>query len=74
MAVAAAVQVHDFSYTPCYCEENVFLLLKGLAQQQQEQQRSQLFAVFVSNANETVGLVAHHASLGLLGLLCDDHL
>lgn len=47
------LHLHDCTYTSCYCEENVYLLLKQLLQQH-DRPASQLFAVFISNPHETV--------------------
>jgi hypothetical protein len=58
MAVATApkpvLHLQDCTYTSCYCEENVYLLLKQLVKQHD---RTGLFAVFISNANETVSVM-----------------
>jgi hypothetical protein len=69
------IHLQDCTYTSCYCEENVYLLINKLVQQQQRHQQqqhhdsSQLFAVFISNPSETVSSTyarichAHHALL-----------
>jgi hypothetical protein len=45
------------TYTACYCEENVYHLLQHLIESGNKQTDC-LFAVFISNSNETVSLAA----------------
>lgn len=58
MAVATApkpvLHLQECTYTSCYCEENVYFLLKQLVEQHG---RTGLFAVFISNADETVSIL-----------------
>lgn len=66
-ALAPLYHPDQCTYTACYCEENVYLLLKQLVtqrQQPQHHQHSALFAVFISNPNETVScLLVDQASI-----------
>jgi len=54
---SAIIHPSDCTYTSCYCEENVYLLIKTLSQHRPS---SQLFAVFISNTNETVSEHRQH--------------
>ena len=54
-----AVDRHDCVYTACYCEENVYCLLKD---QPQGKGHWRWFAVFVSNPEQAV--VVHHQRPG----------
>lgn len=52
---AAAPRTCDFTYTTCYCEENVYLLCQQLSQSgMAASDASDLFVVFISNAGRKV--------------------
>lgn len=56
-----ALHLQDCTYTSCYCEENVYVLLKRL-EQQQGHSSSNLFALFISNSQEMVPFWHQRAS------------
>ncbi|MCO5601791.1 hypothetical protein L7F22_055916 [Adiantum nelumboides] len=54
-SIAAPPRVADFSYTACYCEENVYMLCEKLAKSDiAAHDASDLFVVFISNANKQI--------------------
>lgn len=62
-ATAAAVPLdrQTCTYTACYCEENVYNLLERLVKHE-GREADHMFALFISNSNETVrtvGLLLH---------------
>jgi hypothetical protein len=76
-AVAAAetktpsLHLQDCTYTSCYCEENVYMLLRRL--QEQQQPGSTLFTLLISNPQETVPFWYQKASTHPDGFVIWDY-
>ncbi|MQL86158.1 hypothetical protein Taro_018686 [Colocasia esculenta] len=69
-----AVTASSFTYTPCYCEENIYFLCKqlslfGIA----ESEGHDLFVVFISNEEKQVPLWHQKASKRVDGLVVWDY-
>ncbi len=44
----------DYTYTRCYCEENVYLLCRDLLGRKEVCERWEVWVAFISNENKTV--------------------
>ncbi|OAX39195.1 hypothetical protein K503DRAFT_690155 [Rhizopogon vinicolor AM-OR11-026] len=49
-------KAHDSAYTPCYCEENIYLLVHRFLEQSETRDIWDISVVFISNVTKTVAL------------------
>jgi len=53
----------QFTYTRCYCEENIWLLAKELTENLRLHTSSDLYVVLISNAIKVIGLYLKHGPI-----------
>nr|CAB3465381.1 unnamed protein product [Digitaria exilis] len=71
---SAPVDVSSFTHTPCYCEENIYMLCKELIRiGVADPMGTDLYVVFISNEERKVPLWHQKASNSDDGFICWDY-
>ncbi|WOK99105.1 protein N-terminal glutamine amidohydrolase isoform X2 [Canna indica] len=74
LAGAFPLDISSFTHTPCYCEENVYMLCKNLCKVGvADQMGTDLFVVFISNEEKMVPLWHQKASKRNDGMILWDY-